>query len=76
MQKNIKINVTSDGKMLSGFVKKYLNERHTFNTDVCQYTFGLVSDDEIKVEERTLETHRKNTEVRIKFPSTSHRQSS
>ena len=27
--------------MLSGFVNKYLNERHTFNTDVCSYTFGL-----------------------------------
>ena len=32
---------TCEGKMLSGYVKKYLNERHTFKTDVCSYTFGL-----------------------------------
>jgi len=29
--------------MLSGFVDKYLDKRHTFNTDVCSYTFGLSS---------------------------------
>lgn len=27
--------------MLSGFVNKYLNERGTFETDVCSYQFGL-----------------------------------
>ena len=41
MQKNIKIKLTSQGKMLSGFVNKYLNERGNFKTEVCQYSFGL-----------------------------------
>ena len=27
--------------MLSGHVNKYLNERSNFNTEVCQYNFGL-----------------------------------
>ena len=31
--------------MLSGFVNKYLNERHTFNTKVCSYSFGLGLDE-------------------------------
>lgn len=41
MQKQIKLKVTNEGKMLSGFVNKYLNERGTFQTGVCQYSFGL-----------------------------------
>ena len=41
MQRNIKIKMSSEGKMLSGFVNKYLNERGNFKTDVCQYTFGM-----------------------------------
>ena len=35
MQRNIKIKMSSEGKMLSGFVNKYLNERGNFKTDVC-----------------------------------------
>ena len=27
--------------MLYSFVKNYLNERGTFNTEVCQYSFGM-----------------------------------
>ena len=41
MQTHIKTGETSQGKMLSGFVNKYLNERGAFNTEVCSYTFGL-----------------------------------
>ena len=32
---------TSEGKMLSGFVNKYISERTSFNTEVCSYSFGL-----------------------------------
>ena len=41
MQRNIKSNLSSEGKMLSGFVNKYLNERGNFKTEVCQYSFGM-----------------------------------
>ena len=44
MQRSIKIKMSSEGKMLSGFVNKYLNERGNFKTDICQYSFGLSSD--------------------------------
>ena len=30
-----------EGKMLSGWVNKYLNERGTFDTEVCSYSFGM-----------------------------------
>ena len=43
MLRSIKTNETSEGKMLSGFVNKYINERQTFSTDVCSYAFGLGS---------------------------------
>ena len=33
--------MTSEGKMLSGYVNKYLNERGNFKTEVCQYSFGM-----------------------------------
>ena len=33
-----------EGKMLSGWVNKYMNERGTFDTEVCSYKFGM--DDE------------------------------
>ena len=45
MEKSIKMSSTNEGKMLSGFVNKYLIERHTFNTKVCSYSFGLGLDD-------------------------------
>ena len=38
---HIKNKVTNEGKMLYGFVKNYINERGTFNTEVCQYSFGM-----------------------------------
>ena len=41
MQKAIKTNLTSEGKMLSGYVNKYLRERTTFDPSICQYSFGL-----------------------------------
>ena len=41
MSKHIKLKLTSEGKMLSGFVNKYINERGTFDAKICQYTFGL-----------------------------------
>lgn len=41
MQKQIKLKVTNEGKMLSSFVNKYLEERGTFSTGVCQYSFGF-----------------------------------
>ena len=46
--------------MLSRHVNKYLKERHTFNTQVCSYTFGLQNSDQ--------EANR-NTGPQIKFPS-------
>lgn len=48
MQKSIKMNGTSEGKMLSNYVNKYLNERHTFNTGVCSYSFGLAEEGDDK----------------------------
>ena len=42
MERSFKMKQTSEGKMLSGFVNKYISERTSFNTDVCSYTFGLV----------------------------------
>ncbi len=41
MQKSIKAKTSNSGKMLSSFVNKYLKERHTFDTKVCSYSFGL-----------------------------------
>ena len=30
--------------MLSGWVNKYLNERGTFDTEVCSYSFGMMDE--------------------------------
>ena len=45
MEKSIKLKMTSEGKMLSGYVNNYLNERGTFGTSVCSYSFGLSGND-------------------------------
>ena len=46
MQTKIKAHKTCEGKMLSGWVNKYMNERGTFDTEVCQYKFGMEDEDE------------------------------
>lgn len=60
--------------MLSGFVKKYINERGAFNTEVCQYTFGL--DPETATDGETATIAPDSTKVNgptIKFPTSARR---
>ena len=42
--------MTSEGKMLSGYVNKYLIERGSFKTEVCQYSFGMDAPTEVTEE--------------------------
>lgn len=39
--------------MLSGYVSKYLDKRHTFNTENCSYTFGMGGQPEAKPKQET-----------------------
>ena len=71
MQTHIKTGETSQGKMLSGFVNKYLNERGTFSTKVCQYTFGLTKDSEpaiVSDADYYPGTEPESAGLKIKFP--------
>jgi len=53
---HIKNKVTNEGKMLYGFVKNYISERGTFNTEVCQYNFGMgISSPEISALDTQIE---------------------
>ena len=53
-----KFRKSCEGKMLSGYVKKYLGERGNFDTGVCQYTFGFQDD-----QENALPTACRETEI-------------
>ena len=71
---NIKTNQTSKGKMLSGFVNKYINERGAFNTGVCQYTFGLDPETATEGESPTVAPEStKMNGTTIKFPTSARR---
>ena len=67
MQRSIKSKQSSEGKMLSGFVSKYLNERGNFHTDVCQYSFGM----DLPLPSATATTENSFIKgVPVKFPKT------
>ena len=68
MQTSIKSKMSSEGKMLSGYVNKYLNERGNFKTEVCQYSFGL--DAATKPTEEDVSSFKAAGGLPIKFPST------
>lgn len=60
MQKQIKLKTSCEGKMLSRFVQKYLGERGTFDTDICQYTFGI---DDINQQKGLIQLQTQETEI-------------
>ena len=66
--------------MLSGHVNKYLNERGTFDTAVCQYTFGLTkpSEDQVVVSQVDYMGTREvdSPGLKVKFPQRQGRQNS
>ena len=71
MQKRIKNRASTQGKMLSGHVNKYLNERGTFSTKVCQYTFGLTKPSEPEIvsdADYYPGTEPESAGLKIKFP--------
>ena len=68
--------IRADRKTLANFVQKQLNDRGTFDTDVCQYAFGLNTTDELPLEEPfsplsepAMLKDNKNNGLSIKFPN-------
>lgn len=77
MQRHIKTRLSSEGKMLSGHVKRYMNERSTFDTKVCSYKFGmdLNGDEAVDIVDGTViedQVNNYNGQM-IKFPTSGKR---
>ena len=68
MQKKINEKMTCEGKMLSGWVNKYMSERGTFDTEVCSYAFGMDDKNAEALIESPLATEFNIRNSKVRFP--------